>query len=143
MADKPLHQTAMEVVQQIGPENLDELIRILQREQSHPGMLAEFFAGQQSTNGAEPARRAASDSAASLGTRLNLDSEAPMRWLRENRAAYGGQWIALDADRLIAHSEVAADVYAAAAEAGVSIPFVTFIEPADALPRISPYAIYS
>lgn len=63
-----------------------------------------------------------------------------MRWLRENRAAYGGQW---NGSRLIAHSEVAADIYAAAAEAGVSIPFVTFIEPADALPRISPYAIHS
>lgn len=143
MADNSLHQAAIDVVQQIGLENLEELIRILQSEQACPGTLAEHFADQQSVNGVEPTLRTTSESAAYLGTRLNLDSRAPMRWLRENRAAYGGQWVALDGDRLIAHSKVAADVYAAAAEAGVPIPFVTFIEPADALPSISPYAIYS
>jgi hypothetical protein len=128
MADNFLHLAAMDIVQQISPEKLEELIRILQREQAHPGTLAELFAGRQPVNGVAPAPRTTSEPVAYLGTRLNLDSQAPMRWLRENRAAYGGQWVALDGDRLIAHSKVAADVYAVAAEAGVSIPFVTFIE---------------
>ena len=47
-----------------------------------------------------------------------------LQWLKENRAKYVGQWVALDGDKLIAHSNNAQEVYAAAKAAGVKIPFV-------------------
>jgi Family of unknown function (DUF5678) len=49
---------------------------------------------------------------------------------------YGGQWVALDGDRLIAHGPEADAVFTAARQDGAYLPLVTFIEPADALPFV-------
>lgn len=143
MEAKPLQQAAMEFVREIGPDNLGELIELLQREQAHPGTLADHFTKPRVNGSAESPPQAESEPTVYLPPRLNVDWLALMRWLRENRQAYGGQWVALDGDHLIAHAATAAEVYAAAAEAGVSLPFVTYLEQADALLPISPYAIYS
>lgn len=55
-------------------------------------------------------------------------------WMVEHAHEYGGQWVALDRGRLIAHGPNAAEVYAAADADGAYLPLVTYIVPADAPP---------
>lgn len=62
------------------------------------------------------------------------DISREMKWLAEHSSEYAGQWVALDGDRLIAHGSDAAEVYAAARNAGVSLPLVEFVEDPDAPP---------
>lgn len=62
------------------------------------------------------------------------DPEPSMRWMNEHFREYGGQWVALDGDRLIAHGENAHEVFAAADADGAYLPLVTYITPPDALP---------
>jgi hypothetical protein len=62
------------------------------------------------------------------------DYEPIANWIREHRDEYGGQWVALDSDRLIAYGEDSRAMFAAARADGAKMPFVTFIEPADAPP---------
>ena len=64
------------------------------------------------------------------------DYEPSARWIKEHRAEYGGQWVALDKDRLIAHGTDADAVFAAARQDGAYLPLVTYLEPADALPFV-------
>lgn len=64
------------------------------------------------------------------------DPRPAMEWLRLHGKEYGGQWVALDGDRLIAHGPDAMDVYAAAKADGAYLPLIDYIEPADALPFI-------
>jgi hypothetical protein len=59
-----------------------------------------------------------------------------MGWLRLRSEEYGGQWVALDGDRLIAHGPDAMAVYAAAEADGAYLPMIDYIEPADALPFV-------
>lgn len=63
-----------------------------------------------------------------------LDCAPEQRWLAEHGHEYAGQWVALDRDRLLAHSENVREVYAAAREAGVRLPLVVRVNPADQLP---------
>ena len=56
------------------------------------------------------------------------------RWMKEHAPEYGGQWVALDGDRLIAHGTDATAVFAAADADGAYLPLLAFIEPADAPP---------
>ena len=64
------------------------------------------------------------------------DPEPNFRWMREHAHEYGGQWVALDGERLIAHGTDGMAVHAAARADGSYLPLVTFIEPADAPPFI-------
>jgi uncharacterized protein DUF5678 len=64
------------------------------------------------------------------------DPEPSMRWMKEHSHEYGGQWVALDGDRLIAHGATADEVFAAADADGAYLPIVTYIPPADAPPFI-------
>lgn len=64
------------------------------------------------------------------------DPEPNRRWMNEHAHEYGGQWVAVDGDRLIAHSENADEVFAAAKADGAYLPLVTFILPADAPPFV-------
>ena len=50
------------------------------------------------------------------------------KWLDENGEKYMNQWVSLDGDKLIAHSEDGREVYRIAKEKGVKIPFVHFIQ---------------
>jgi hypothetical protein len=60
------------------------------------------------------------------------DPEPSMRWMNEHSREYGGQWVAFDGDRLIAHGASADEVFAAADADGAYLPLVTYIPPADA-----------
>jgi Family of unknown function (DUF5678) len=62
--------------------------------------------------------------------------ESSMRWMNTHAREYGGQWVALDGDRLIAHGKRADEVFAAADADGAWLPLVTYIPPADAPPFI-------
>lgn len=64
------------------------------------------------------------------------DPEPNYRWMEQHAREYGGQWVALDGDRLIAHGTDAATVFAAADEDGAYLPLVTYIPPADSPPFI-------
>jgi hypothetical protein len=57
-----------------------------------------------------------------------------MKWLREHRAEYANQWVALDEDRLISAGHSAKDVHAAAKDAGVPDALIVLVEPPDTLP---------
>jgi hypothetical protein len=48
-------------------------------------------------------------------------------WLRENRAKYMGQWVALDGDRLISHGTDGLKVHAEAKAAGIETPLLEHI----------------
>jgi len=62
------------------------------------------------------------------------DSEPNDRWLRDHAHEYGGQWVALDGDRLIAHGTDSREVFASARADGAYLPLITYIEPVDAPP---------
>ena len=61
------------------------------------------------------------------------DRSREFRWLAEHRKEYGGHWVALDGDRLIASGAHAKPVVLAARRSGVS-PLIHYVEPLDALP---------
>jgi hypothetical protein len=64
------------------------------------------------------------------------DPEPSMRWMNEQSHEYGGQWVALDGARLIAHGANANEVFAIADADGAYLPLVTYIPPADAPPFV-------
>jgi hypothetical protein len=57
-----------------------------------------------------------------------------LNWLREHRAEYANQWVALDGDRLISAGRLAKEVHIAAKAAGVPHALIVLVEPPDALP---------
>ena len=56
------------------------------------------------------------------------------QWLVEHRDEYIGQWVALEGNRLIVHGHDARAVYEAAREAGIRVPFLMRVKPADQRP---------
>ena len=74
---------------------------------------------------------AQADSESSDRTQIHLNRT---RWLRDHRTEYAGQWVAFDGDQLVCHGTNNRDVLAEARQRGVKVPFVTYIEPLDALP---------
>jgi hypothetical protein len=61
-------------------------------------------------------------------------SENSLRWLKENRLNYTGQWVALDGDRLIAQGKTAQEVYLKAKAAGIDVPFVELVAAEESAP---------
>jgi predicted DNA-binding antitoxin AbrB/MazE fold protein len=57
-----------------------------------------------------------------------------MEWLSKHRHEYPGEYVALDGDRLVSHGKDGREVYRQARAAGVKVPFMAHIEPADARP---------
>ncbi len=57
-----------------------------------------------------------------------------LKWLRDHRAEYANQWVALDGDRLISAGHSAKEVHTAAKAAGVPHALIVLVEPPDALP---------
>jgi hypothetical protein len=60
--------------------------------------------------------------------------EKEMKWLREHRAKYANQWVALDEDRLISVGRSAKEVHAAAKTAGVPDALIVLVDPPDMPP---------
>jgi hypothetical protein len=54
-----------------------------------------------------------------------------VHWIAEHGREYAGQWVALDGDRLIAHSPNHDEVWAAARASGVYLPLISFVEDPD------------
>lgn len=59
------------------------------------------------------------------------DPEPSMRWVREHREEFASQYVALDGDKLIAHSPNPQEVIAAVRSAGITGVFFTLIPPVD------------
>lgn len=57
-----------------------------------------------------------------------------MTWIRQHREEYGGQWVLLDGDRLIAAGNDILALKAAKEADGTRSPFFDFVEPVDAPP---------
>jgi hypothetical protein len=51
-----------------------------------------------------------------------------MEWIRQNRESYRGQFVALNEGSLIASGAKEREVWVAAKQAGVSVPFLAYIE---------------
>lgn len=64
------------------------------------------------------------------------DRTREMKWIHENRAAYADQWVAVEGDRLIAAGIDPVNVFAAAKDEGIRIPFVVHVLADDPLPFI-------
>lgn len=60
--------------------------------------------------------------------------QAERAWLKEYKAEYAGEWVALDGGKLIAHGKDARSVYEAARTAGINLPLVVLIESDTELP---------
>jgi hypothetical protein len=57
-----------------------------------------------------------------------------MKWLREHRAEYANQWVALDGDRLISAGRSAKEVHSAVKAAGVPHALIVLVESPDTPP---------
>lgn len=106
------YEQALTVVQALPPEDQQRLRQWLEEKQK---------LASQTTNGA------------------NSDGsfrEREMRWFadEQNRAKYGGQWVALDGDQLLSHGDDLRQVYAEAKAKGVEVPFTGYVDPLDAPP---------
>jgi len=55
-------------------------------------------------------------------------------WVEIHRDEYLNEWVAIDGDTLIAHGPNAREVYLAAREAGVEVPYVEHLRPQNELP---------
>jgi Arc/MetJ-type ribon-helix-helix transcriptional regulator len=60
---------------------------------------------------------------------LARDAPANLEWLRRNRTAYIGEWVALHKGRLIAHGKNGLDVFLAAQSQGINTPLMHRIAP--------------
>lgn len=62
------------------------------------------------------------------------DTTSSLRWIEAHRAEFAGQYVALDGDRLVAHSADPQEIIAAVRASGLNGLFFTLIPPADAPP---------
>ena|SRR5438105_2006303 len=64
------------------------------------------------------------------------DRTREMNWVARNRAGFGGQWVAVEGDRLVTAGSDAQKVFAAAKAEGIDSPFIVHILPEDSLPFV-------
>jgi hypothetical protein len=57
-----------------------------------------------------------------------IDFSREMEWIKQNRESYRGQFVALNEGQLVASGAKESDVWRAATRAGVSAPFLAYIE---------------
>jgi hypothetical protein len=58
-----------------------------------------------------------------------------MGWLKANRERYGGQYVALDGDRLVGTGKIYREAAEAAKRAGVENAFVDYVRPINYIPE--------
>jgi Family of unknown function (DUF5678) len=68
-----------------------------------------------------------SAAAAENGKQLR-DFSREMEWIRQTRESYRGQYVALNEGNLVASGAKEREVWEAAKHAGVSVPFLAYIE---------------
>ena len=68
------------------------------------------------------------------GTYTPKDRTIEDQWIRQHRAEYASQWVALDGDTLLGHSTSLMDVADAVKASGVTDALYVFIESPDAPP---------
>lgn len=56
------------------------------------------------------------------------------QWIDAHRDEYLGEWVVVEGDRLIVHGHDARTVYNAARDAGIEVPFLVRVKPANELP---------
>ena len=56
------------------------------------------------------------------------DFSRDMEWIRQNRQSYRGQFVALNEGELVASGTKEREVWQAAKHAGISVPFLAYIE---------------
>ncbi len=64
------------------------------------------------------------------------DRATERMWIEQNRAAFTGQWVAVEDDRLVAAGTDAQKVFTAAKSEGIESPFVVHILSEDSLPFV-------
>src|SRR5690242_3265195 len=64
------------------------------------------------------------------------DSTRELKWIADHMHEYPGQWVALDGDRLIAHSTNHAEVWSAADADGAYLPLVARVPDPDEPPYV-------
>ena len=69
--------------------------------------------------------------AANGATTIDASREREMRWLREHRGEYAGQWVVLEGDKLICHHADLGTVFDEAQAQGIHTPFTAFMEEPD------------
>lgn len=94
-----------------------------ERELLHGGGVRVIVSAQPRNRQVEPPRRVEV-----------IDCSRELRWVKEHRPEYVGQWVALDGDQLLANGPVAQEVYDKARGLGVQVPTVLRIEASDELP---------
>ena len=60
-----------------------------------------------------------------------MDRTREMKWIAEHQHEYAGQWVALDGDRLIAASQIRAEISAAVKADGAKLPLIIRIPAPD------------
>lgn len=66
--------------------------------------------------------------------RKALECTKELQWLKEHRADYIGQWVALDGECLLAHGDNAVAVYEAALQKGIESPVLVQIQSEENVP---------
>jgi len=80
------------------------------------------------------ASTAAQEPRRTTSIRQPFSRDREVRWLAENRTRYVGQWVVVEGDRLIANGTNSREVFQAAKQAGIEVPFLVQVEPEDQLP---------
>ena|SRR5215813_2535165 len=90
-----------------------QVMRLTEKERK---ALADFLAGKTGGSGGD-------------GTQGDSQSfSREMAWIRQNRESYCGKFVALKEGRLVASGSSEREVWEAANRAGVSAPFLAYIE---------------
>jgi hypothetical protein len=55
-------------------------------------------------------------------------NEQERAWVEAHRDEYLGQWVAVECDRLVAHGTSPREVYLAARDAGIEVPYIVRVE---------------
>ena len=63
-----------------------------------------------------------------------IDRSREQHWLAEHSQEFAGQWVALDGNHLLCHSNNARNVYEIARQSGVNRPLVVQVEDPQSLP---------
>ena len=62
------------------------------------------------------------------------DAQASLRWIEQHRAEYAGQYVALDGDRLVAHSANPQEIIPIVRASGLSGLYFTLVQSPDEPP---------